>query len=116
MDVEVGGGIGGDNSAPRAPGGGGALWTADGKGIIERYAKEGRANLAIFDAATGKMTDITSGNQAILSYRATPDTRRFVYVASTPTKVTDLYVLDRGGQPKQITRVNDALFSKLNLT
>ena len=38
---------------------------------------------------------------------------------STPTRVNDLFVLDRatpGATPKQLTNVNDELFSKLNLT
>jgi len=117
IEVEVGGGTGGDNAPPRGGGGGGVIWTADGKNLILRYAKEGKANLMSFDIATGKMSDITTGNQSVLSYKATDDGRRIAYTVSTPTKITDLYVLDRnGGQPKQITRVNDALFSKLNLT
>ena len=55
FDFDVGGGVGGDNASPRAGGGGGPIWTADGKAIIERYAKEGQANLGIFDASSGKM-------------------------------------------------------------
>ena len=40
-----------------------------------------------------------------------------MYSVSTPTRVGDLYLLDRkGGQPRQLTHVNDALFGKLNLT
>ena len=42
-----------------------SIWTPDGKGIITVYAKEGRANAGRFDAATGKETDITSGNQVV---------------------------------------------------
>ncbi len=117
FDYDIGGGVGGDSAPPRAGGGGGPIWTADGKAIIERYAKEGRANLGIFDAATGKMSDVTKGDQAVLSYRPTPDAGKIVYTRSTPTVVTDLYILDRAsGSSKQLTKVNDALFSKLNLT
>ena len=117
FDYDIGGGVGGDNAPPRAGGGGGPIWTADGKAIIERYAKEGRANLGIFDASTGKMSDVTKGDQAILSYRSTRDTGKIVYTRSTPTVITDLYILDRSnGSAKQLTKVNDALFSKLNLT
>jgi dipeptidyl aminopeptidase/acylaminoacyl peptidase len=52
-------------------------------------------------------------------FRATPDASKLVYVLSTPTSVNDLFVLDRatpGAAPKQLTNVNDELFSKLNLT
>ncbi|MBK7932548.1 MAG: S9 family peptidase [Acidobacteria bacterium] len=117
FDYDIGGAVGGDNASPRAGGGGGPIWTADGKALIERYAKEGRANLGIFDAATGKMSDVTKGDQAILSYRPTPDAGKIVYTRSTPTVVTDLYILDRtSGSSKQLTKVNEALFAKLNLT
>jgi dipeptidyl aminopeptidase/acylaminoacyl peptidase len=116
FDYDVASGVGGDNSAPRGGGGSLPVWTADGKGIIEVYAKEGRANLGVFDATNGKETDITSGNQAVASFRTTPDATRFALVISTPTRVGDIFWLERGGQPKQLTHLNDELSSKLNLT
>jgi dipeptidyl aminopeptidase/acylaminoacyl peptidase len=54
-----------------------------------------------------------------MTFRATPDASKLVYVLSTPTRVNDLFVLDRAisdAEPKQLTNVNDELFSKLNLT
>jgi len=117
FDYDVGGGVGGDNAAPRAGGGGGPIWTADGKALIERYAKEGQANLGQFDASSGKMTDVTKGDQAIMSYRATRDAGKIIYTRSTPTVVTDIYVLDRStGTSRQLSHINDQLFAKLNLT
>jgi dipeptidyl aminopeptidase/acylaminoacyl peptidase len=117
FDYDVGSGVGGDNAPPRASGGNAPIWTANGRGIIEVYAKEGKANLAVFDAASGKETDITRGSQAVLSFRATPDGSKIAYTLSTPTRIGDLYYLDRtGAQPKQLTNINDSLFSKLNLT
>ena len=117
FDFDVSSGVGGDNSAPRGGGGGGGVtWSADGKSIITVYAKEGKANLGQFDAETGKLIDITTGNQAVSGYRATADGSKAVISISTPTKVGDLYLLERGGKPKQLTRLNDSLFSKLNLT
>ena len=81
------------------------------------YAKEGKANIGIFDATSGKETDLTSGNQAVVSFRATPDATKFALVISTPTRLGDIFWLDgTGGQPKQLTHLNDELFSKLNLT
>jgi dipeptidyl aminopeptidase/acylaminoacyl peptidase len=118
-DIEIGGGVGGDNAPPRAGGGGGIIWSSNGKWLVTRYAKEGRAILGVFDAATGKqLADLTSGDQAVLSYRATNDGTRIAYTVSTPTRVTDLYVIDpgAGNSPKQLTHVNDALWAKLNLT
>lgn len=116
FDFDVASGVGGDNSPPRAGGGGGLIWSPDGKSIITVYAKEGKANLGNFDAATGKETDITSGNQSVSSFRLTPDGSKMIYSVSTPTHIGDLYVMDRSHQSKQITHINDGLFSKLNIT
>jgi dipeptidyl aminopeptidase/acylaminoacyl peptidase len=117
FDYDVASGVGGDNSAPRGGGGSPPIWTADSKGIIEVYAKEGRANLGVFDAASGNMSELTKGNQAVVSFRATPDATKFALVISTPTRVGDIFWLEGAGrQPKQLTHLNDELFSKLNLT
>ena len=119
FDFDIDGFIIGDSAAPRAGGINKPIWTADGKGLIEVYSKEGRRNLALFDAATGNVSDLTSGNQGVMTFGAAPDTSKLVYVLSTPTRVNDLFVLDRAtpdASPKQVTNVNDELFSKLNLT
>ncbi|HBB86609.1 MAG TPA: S9 family peptidase [Blastocatellia bacterium] len=116
FDYDVGSGVGGDNAPPRAGGGSPPVWTADGRGIIAVYAKEGRANLATFDAANGRPADITRGNQALLTFRMS-NAGSLVYTLSTPTRVGDLFWLDRSGaEPKQLTHLNDDLFSRLNLT
>ncbi len=117
FDFDTGAGLTGDQAAPRAGGGTAPIWSADGRSIIERYTKEGRANLASFDADSGKLTEITKGDQAIMNFRGTSDGTKLVYSISTPTRITDLYVSDRNGSnAKQLTRINDVLFSKLNLT
>jgi dipeptidyl aminopeptidase/acylaminoacyl peptidase len=116
FDYDVGSGVGGDNAPPRAGGGSPPVWTADGRGIVAVYAREGRANLATFDAASGRAADITRGNQALLTFRMT-NAGNFVYTLSTPTRLGDLFWLDRSGaEPKQLTHLNDDLFSRLNLT
>jgi len=117
FDYDVGSGVGGDNTAPRGGGNTPPIWRADGRSIVAVYAKQGKANLGIFDATSGKETDLTSGNQAVISFRATPDATKFALVISTPTKIGDIYWLEgAGSQPKQLTHLNDELFSKLNLT
>src|SRR5262245_33288670 len=119
FDFDIDGFVIGDSSAPRAGGANKPIWTADGKGLIAVYSKEGKRNLGLFDAATGSVADLTSGNHGVMSFRATPDASKLVYVISTPTRVNDLFVLDRatpGATPKQLTNLNDELFSKLNLT
>ncbi len=117
FDYDVGGGLTGDSSAPRGGGGNPPVWTADGRSIIGVYTKEGRANLATFDAATGKFTDITRGDHAVTSFRSTADGSKLVYTVSTPTLIGDLYLLERSGvNSRQLTNPNDKLFSQLKLT
>jgi dipeptidyl aminopeptidase/acylaminoacyl peptidase len=116
FDYDVGAGVGGDNAPPRAAGGNAPIWSSDGKSVVEVYSKEGKTNLSRFDVATGKQTDVTTGNQAVLSFRSTPDGSKLFYTVSTPTHVGDLYSIEAAGQPKRLTHANDALFSRLNLT
>ncbi|MGH8527130.1 MAG: prolyl oligopeptidase family serine peptidase, partial [Gammaproteobacteria bacterium] len=117
FDYDIGGGLTGDNNAPRGGSGSPPVWTADGRGVIAAYAKEGKANVAMFDAGSGRLTELTRGNQAVSNLRATPDATKFVYSLSTPTRIGDLFWLDRvGAQAKQLTRFNEELFSRLNLT
>ncbi len=117
FDYDVGSGVGGDNTAPRGGGGNPPVWSADGRSITAVYAKQGKANLGAFDAANGKETDVTSGNQAVVSFRATPDAAKFALIISTPTRLGDIFWLERpGGAPRQLTHLNDKLFSTLNLT
>ena len=117
FDYDLGSGVGGDNTAPRGGGGIPPVWAPDGRSIVALYGKEGRANLGRFDVATARETEVTSGNQAIVGFRSTPDATKFALVISTPTRIGDLFWLDRAGTtPKQLTHINDELFSKLNLT
>jgi dipeptidyl aminopeptidase/acylaminoacyl peptidase len=117
FDWDVGSGVGGDNTAPRGGGGTPPIWSKDGKNIFAVYAREGKANVGMFDATTGKETDVTTGNQAVVSFRASSDASKFALVISTPTRVGDLFWLEKpGATPKQLTHMNDELFSKLNLT
>jgi dipeptidyl aminopeptidase/acylaminoacyl peptidase len=127
FDFDVPGFVIGDSSPPRAGGQNKPIWTPDGKGLIAVYTKEGNANLAVFDvpvaadAELGKagVHDLTSGNQGVMSFRVTPDGSKLIYVLSTPTRINDLFVQDRTSSdatPKQLTHINDELFSKLNLT
>jgi dipeptidyl aminopeptidase/acylaminoacyl peptidase len=128
FDFDIEGFVIGDSAPPRAGGANKPIWTADGKGLIEVYSKQGKKNLALFDVPVAgvddpgnntAVQDLTFGNQGVMTFRVTPDGSKLVYVVSTPTRVNDLFVLDRatsGASPKQITNVNDELFSKLNLT
>ena len=115
-DYDVGGGLTGDQRAPRGASPGGLVWTKDGQ-VVVGTSERGRANLLRFDAGSGKATPLTTGDHEVMSSTATPDASRFALVISTPIATGDLFVLDAAtGQRRQLTRFNEALFSELNLT
>ncbi len=117
FDYDIGGGLTGDQAPPRAGGGNIPLWDRDSREIFVTYAKEGRTNIGKFDASNGKFTEITKGDQGILSYRGTNDARVLVYLSSTPTRIGELFIDDNNGTARrQLTWINEALISKLNLT
>jgi len=117
FDYDIGSGLTGDNSAPRAGGGNPPIWNAKGDSITVGYTKEGRLNVASFETSNGKLSEITNGKQAVTSFRSTPDGSKVVYTLSTPTLIGDLYLLDRPGRnSKQLTHLNDDLFAHLNLS
>ncbi|MFL6537283.1 MAG: S9 family peptidase [Chthoniobacterales bacterium] len=115
-DFDVGVGVFGDNSPPRAGGGNRPLWSADGKSILQVVGREGRTFLGRFDAATGAVTELTKGNQAVVTFRALPDLSKLVCLISTPTRLGDLFLIDKNGEQRQLTDVNKALWSQLNLS
>lgn len=116
FDFDVGQGVFGDQAPPRAGGPNLPIWSADSKTILHLFGREGRTNLGRFDAATGALTEITKGDQAVVRFRATSDASKLICLISTPTRIGDLYLVDPAGQQKQITDANKALWSQLNLT
>ena len=117
FDYDLGSGVFGDNAPPRAGGGNVPVWTADGKSLIDVYGKEGRTILARFDATSGAATDLTNGNQAVVRFRVSRDGARIVYTLSTATRLNELFAINGVGRElRQLTHLNDKLFSQLNLT
>jgi dipeptidyl aminopeptidase/acylaminoacyl peptidase len=118
-DFDIGGGIGGDQRAPRGGGAGGAIWAADGKSITTVAGEQGSANLIRIDVATGNVTPVYRGAHTVQAYTATPDARTIAAVRSTGTEINDLFVIDTAGSAstaKQITRVNEALLNTIKLS
>ncbi|HEY2364611.1 MAG TPA: S9 family peptidase [Candidatus Angelobacter sp.] len=118
-DFDVCSGVGGDQGTPRAGGGSNVVWTVDANNLITTTAREGKANLIQVDIASAKITEVTKGNQAVERFRANKDASGFVALISTPTNIGDLFWIDRAqssAQPRQLTHINDKLFSQLNLT
>ncbi|HEY3112651.1 MAG TPA: S9 family peptidase [Gemmatimonadaceae bacterium] len=118
-DFDIEGGLTADQHPPRAGAAGGVLWTRDGKSVVVVTTENGRANLKRFSAADGKVDSVTTGDHDVVAYTATPDGSKIVALISTPTNIGDLFIVDAGATrsaPRQITRVNEGLFSTLDLT
>jgi dipeptidyl aminopeptidase/acylaminoacyl peptidase len=117
-DYEVGGGVGGDNTAPRGAGRSGPVWTADGKSLIDVVGKQGSALLVSIDAITGAVKELTAEKQAVVGFAVKPDATKMLALISTPVSIGDLFSVATDGskQQTQLTDVNKELFSKLNLT
>ena len=115
FDYDVGSGVGGDNTAPRGGGGAKPLWTSDDRSLIVNVAKEGRANLYRFDTTTGAASEITHGNQAVVTYFDNRKDAQLGVLISTPTNIGDLYMVTADGL-KRLTNINQKLWSELNLS
>ncbi len=116
-DYDISGGIGGDQAPPRGGGPSKPFWSKDGRFIYVAAAEEGRANLKRIDAETGKVEALTTGDHDVFSYNATPDASKAAVLISTTTNIGDLYALDVASREMQrLTKINDDLFSKLNMT
>jgi dipeptidyl aminopeptidase/acylaminoacyl peptidase len=118
FDYDIGGGLSGDQHAPRGGRPNPLVWSADGRSLVAVTQERGRANLRRFDAATGKMQPVTEGDQEVASYTATPDGAHFALVISTPLSIGDLHVFDAGNgvAPRRLTGFDDELFAQLDLT
>jgi dipeptidyl aminopeptidase/acylaminoacyl peptidase len=116
-DADVGGGLTGDQRAPRGSLPAAPLWSRDGRSLVIRTADHGRANLHRVDLASSRLDALTTGDQEVVGYTATADGARLALVVSTPTEIGDVFVLDAaaGSTPRRLTRFNEALFSELQL-
>ncbi len=121
-DFDIGGSITGDQRAPRGGLSPGdlqreAIWSKDGRSVYVVVAEHGRANLKRIDAATGRVEPVTTGDHEVQSYTATPDASKMALLISSPVNIGDLFLLDvASGKLTRLTRINDELFSQLDIT
>ncbi|MEW6129556.1 MAG: S9 family peptidase [Acidobacteriota bacterium] len=116
-DFDIGGGIGGDQRAPRGGAPGGVIWSKDDRFMYVNVAEHGRANLKRIDAASGKVDILTKGDHEVQAYTASADGSKFVALISNSVNIGDLFLLETAsGKLTQLTHINNELFSTLNLT
>jgi dipeptidyl aminopeptidase/acylaminoacyl peptidase len=124
--LEMGSGVGGDNTAPRGGGRSGLQWSADSNHLLDIAGTRGSALLYSIDTTSGDLTELTARKQAVLGFVATPDQKSIVALISNPILIGDLFRIDPAGTPAStaaptpgnqtpITHLNDALFSQLDL-
>jgi dipeptidyl aminopeptidase/acylaminoacyl peptidase len=131
LDGDLGGGLVGDQHAPRGGGRQAPMWSADGRSLIAPVAERGRLDLRRFDLAGGPPIAVTKGDHEVVGYDMTPDGAHLALILSTPTAIGDLYALDlsasapsasssgatgAAGALRKLTGFNEALFSHLDLT
>ncbi len=117
-DFDVGGGVSGDQRAPRGGRGGGIVWSRDGKSVLVTSTVHGNANVVRVAIKDGRIDAFTSGNQDVIAISANAAGSSMVALISTPTNIGDLFVADAGkktASTKQVTRVNSALFGSLDV-
>jgi dipeptidyl aminopeptidase/acylaminoacyl peptidase len=115
LDRDVGAGITGDQHAPRGGAESSPFWTADGRSLIVAVSDHGASNLRAFDVASGRTRTVTSGDQEVSGWTATPGGSRIVILLSTPTNIGDLHLVGADGTLTRLTDVNRELFSGLKL-
>jgi dipeptidyl aminopeptidase/acylaminoacyl peptidase len=118
-DYDVEGGLTADQHPPRAATSGGIIWGRDGKSVVVVTTENGRANLKRFATADGKVDSVTTGDQDVVAYSVGGDGSKMVALISTPLNIGDLFIFDTGvgrSAPKQITHMNEGLFSTLDLS
>jgi dipeptidyl aminopeptidase/acylaminoacyl peptidase len=115
LSYEMGGSVGGDNLAPRGAGRSPLTWSADDKSLTDVVAKRGSALLVSVDAGSGAVTELTQEKQAVNGFAVSHDGAKTVALISNPIVIGDLYLIGTDKAQTQLTHVNDALFSQLDL-
>ncbi len=117
FDFDIGAGVISDQAPPRGGGDDEILWTPDGRWLLLATTRHGASNLGRMDAASGRMEPLTEGQHDVLAWTASDDRGKVALTISTPTLLGELFVLDTATKKlTQLTRVNDELFSQLQLS
>lgn len=113
-DFDIGGGIGGDQAAPRGEQPKPIVWAKDGSALIVSSSEHGSANLRRVLVPSGKVEPVTDGPQDVVAYTATPDATRIAATISTQTNIGDISIFRVGAglaSALRLTNVNETLFA-----
>jgi dipeptidyl aminopeptidase/acylaminoacyl peptidase len=116
-DYDVGGGIGGDQSAPRGEQPKPIVWTKDGLSLIVVTAEKGSSNLKRVPAAGGRIEPVTAGDHDVAAYTAAAN-GTIAAAISTQTNIADIAIVRAADAPAKptatITHLNEALFAEIS--
>jgi dipeptidyl aminopeptidase/acylaminoacyl peptidase len=116
FDYDIGGGLTGDQHAPRGAQPSAPIWL-DTHRVLTVAAREGRANLVTINADTAAVTPLTTGDRDVIAFTASHDASRIVALVSTPMSIGDLFLVDpKSGALTRLTDINKLLMSELHLT
>src|SRR5947209_2556626 len=93
-DGDMCSGLTGDQAAPRSPGQDHVAWSADGNSLFAISLREGSTNLVQVETNSGKMTEVTRGDHAVMRFRQVGAGGNFLLLISTPTSIGDLFLVD----------------------
>jgi dipeptidyl aminopeptidase/acylaminoacyl peptidase len=116
LSYELGSGVGGDNTAPRGGRHADITWSADDSHLTDVAAKDGSALLVSVDARSGELKELTQARQAVVGFTESADKSTLLALISNPVLIGDLFAIHGEKAQAQVTHVNDALFSKLDLS
>ena len=118
-DADVSGGLAGDQHAPRAGSPTRPAWVRGGTALVDKVARQGRANLEAFDLATGKATPVTTGDREVSAFAPSADGSKLVALGQTATTLPDLSLVEPSGPasnpPRRLTDLNAKLWATLDL-
>lgn len=118
-DFDVGGSLSGDQHPPRAGSPTRPAWARGGSTLVDKVARQGRANLEGFDLATGKPAPITAGDRDVSSFSPSADGSKVVILAQTATTLPDLFLVEAAAPPaappRRLTDLNARLWATLDL-
>ena len=91
-------------------------WAEGGRALYFETGVKGTTELYRVDLAARRVAPITSGERTVHLYDVSERTNQLAYAVNDPTHLDDLYVADlRGQNQKQVTHLNAALMTQLNL-